>query len=540
MYCTQCGSKIDENSKFCAYCGASTNIDDEQAYTPVTYVQPIPVQSVAPTGIQEAIHVENTRPQKEKKRRIIIVLLVILSLLIAGIGGVSYYFLSHKPIDYDTLRKELSSSKRYADYHIKIVNSDVSDYPHVKLYFSLTDDEGNALEINSPTAAIREKIGHGRDIERMIRKVERIKDKQGVNYEILLDKSYSMTDSMQIMKSTMSDFVGGLNYHAGDKAEIVSFDTYLMYMATFTSQRERLLNGIDNMTPYGDTALYDALYTGVNNAADRSGFNCVIAFTDGEDNQSNHTADDVIELAKQKGIPIYLIGTSDADTSMLETISSESKGYFWNIDSINDMQDIMKRIKFNQENVYCLEYDSDASSNPYEDRIISALLADSKDHTVGSIGDGLDLKPVKKKKHVKASSQLVLHKEDATWTQANSSCIADGGHLATLSRKSKEKKIIDLAEKNEVRYVWIGGYTSQRDDGDVYAHWVTGEPMTYKNWLPGEPSRNDKDGEPEFYMMLWNIQDHWSWNDQRNDVFSTPLLHKTFSGKTGYVCEVNK
>ena len=464
---------------------------------------------------------------------------VICTILIITVpaGLISYYnWVNRFQMPYGKLRSAITQN--VADnYKIRIVGSDVRDYPHVKLYFSVTDNTGESLEIESPTAAIKEKVGKGSDIERRIRNIERIKDKQGVGYEIMLDKSYSMYNSMDIMKNTMKDFVRALNYKVGDKAEVISFDTYLMYMASYTKDEDNLLNGIDNMEPYGNTALYDALYTGVTNASKRIGANCVIAFTDGEDNMSQHSMDDVISFAKDKGIPIYLIGTADANTTYLQTIAEQTGGYFWNLKFIKDMSEVLDRIKANQDNVYCLEYDSDSSADPYADRVISALLADSKHSYSGGIGDDLPFNPIRGEKVQKAS--YTVHKGDVTWTEANAKCMQDGAHLATIPTKDEEDKLIQLAEENDIKYVWIGGYTSERPNGDVFAHWITGEKTTYTNWMQGEPSRNDRDGSPEFYLMLWKVGDQWSWNDERDNLYNSSYLHDTFSGKTGYICKVD-
>ncbi|KXI18836.1 von Willebrand factor type A domain protein [Gardnerella vaginalis] len=464
---------------------------------------------------------------------------VICTILIITVpaGLISYYnWVNRFQMPYGKLRSAITQN--VADnYKIRIVGSDVRDYPHVKLYFSVTDNTGESLEIESPTAAIKEKVGKGSDIERRIRNIERIKDKQGVGYEIMLDKSYSMYNSMDIMKNTMKDFVRALNYKVGDKAEVISFDTYLMYMASYTKDEDNLLNGIDNMEPYGNTALYDALYTGVTNASKRIGANCVIAFTDGEDNMSQHSMDDVISFAKDKGIPIYLIGTADANTTYLQTIAEQTGGYFWNLKFIKDMSEVLDRIKANQDNVYCLEYDSDSSADPYADRVISALLADSKHSYSGGIGDDLPFNPIRGEKVQKAS--YTVHKGDVTWTEANAACMQDGAHLATIPTKDEEDKLIQLAEENDIKYVWIGGYTSERPNGDVFAHWITGEKTTYTNWMQGEPSRNDRDGSPEFYLMLWKVGDQWSWNDERDNLYNSSYLHDTFSGKTGYICKVD-
>lgn len=65
------------------------------------------------------------------------------------------------------------------------------------------------------------------------------------------------------------------------------------------------------------------------------------------DNESTHTTEDIIALAKEKGIPVYLIGTSDADSSVLQNIANETNGYFWDMNSISEMQAVMKRIRIN-------------------------------------------------------------------------------------------------------------------------------------------------------------------------------------------------
>ena len=63
----------------------------------------------------------------------------------------------------------------------------------MRLYLSLTDSDQQELTLKSPTGAIKEKIAGGSEIKREIKKIERIKDNQGVGFEVLLDKSASMS-----------------------------------------------------------------------------------------------------------------------------------------------------------------------------------------------------------------------------------------------------------------------------------------------------------------------------------------------------------
>ena len=39
------------------------------------------------------------------------------------------------------------------------------------------------------------------------------------------------------------------------------------------------------------------------------------------------------------------------------------------------------------------------------------------------------------------------------------------------------------------------------------------------------------------YLMLWKVDSQgWTWNDQRDDLFTPELAH-IFKGKMGYICE---
>lgn len=415
---------------------------------------------------------------------------------------------------------------------MQLISTDVSDYPNVKLYFSLESADEQPVLLSSPTAGIIESISGGKEIERKIRSVEQVGKNEGLGMDLLIDKSASMSSDLPILQSVMTEFIQNLNYKAGDAAEIISFDTYLMYMCSYTNNEANLINGISNMTTYGNTALYDALMTGIQNAGNRSGENCVIAFTDGEDNSSSYSEMDVVNLARQKQIPVYLIGTSSADTSALMEIASETGGEYWDISSINDIQDILDEIYDKQKELYVVEYESDAKKDAYEARNISCII---KDDTEGASVQSVSFTPAQKTETQKHSSRYEIVAGDISWTDANTAAIAKGGHLATITSQDEMNRLTTMADQAGLKYIWIGGYTSVRD-GQAFGHWMTGEPFDFAAWYPGEPSRNDLDGTPEFYLMMWNVSGQWSWNDQRDDVVSGTGLDY-FRGKMGYIIE---
>ena len=414
---------------------------------------------------------------------------------------------------------------------IKFVSSDVSNYPNIKTYFTVENSSGETVMLSSPNVAIKEKISNGAEIEREIKSFEQLEGREGISIELVADKSGSMESDLPTMQNIMSQFVNALDYNSGDMVELIAFDSYVMYMCTYTQDTSLLNNGINNMTTYGETALYDALYEAVRNAGNKEGARCVIAFTDGSDNCSIHSSEEVINLANTYSVPIFIIGTNGGDYSLYSDMTSRTGGMYWDISSISDMSTILDSIYTREKNMYCLEYVSDASADAYSERNISCVMSDS------TYGSSLSTtftatQTLEKEKH---ESRYELIVADVSWSEANEECLKKGGHLITITTQEEMDMAVAMASEKELRFVWMGGYTSIRDD-NAYGHWITGEPFEFQPWYPGEPSRTDEDGADEMYLMLWQVEGEWSWNDQRNDPIRDTGL-EYFKGKTGYICE---
>jgi len=124
--------------------------------------------------------------------------------------------------------------------------------------------------------------------------------------------------------------------------------------------------------------------------------------------------------------------------------------------------------------------------------------------------------------------ELVI--EDVSWTQARDKCMEMGGHLAVVSTAEEFNKIVELAEENGVRKLWLGCH---RIDGQLI--WETTEQVEFYQWAPGEPSEYDwGDDVAEDYLLLW-YHNGWYYNDSRNDpVADYPEMYR---GQIAYVCE---
>ena len=94
-----------------------------------------------------------------------------------------------------------------------------------------------------------------------------------------------------------------------------------------------------------------------------------------------------------------------------------------------------------------------------------------------------------------------------TWTNAKKYCIAQGGHLATISNATENQFVFNLGGQQST---WIG-LTDEAVEGTFVS--VTGEPVTYFNWNPGQPD-NNFGGQPENYVDFYP-GGGGTWNDAR-------------------------
>ena len=76
------------------------------------------------------------------------------------------------------------------------------------------------------------------------------------------------------------------------------------------------------------------------------------------------------------------------------------------------------------------------------------------------------------------------------WTDAKQACISMGGHLVTLANAAEQTFVFNTWPSG-----WIG-FTDEAIEGNFA--WVTGEPVTYTNWNPGEPNNAGNEDYAQF------------------------------------------
>jgi Ca-activated chloride channel family protein len=126
---------------------------------------------------------------------------------------------------------------------------------------------------------------------------------------LIFDVSASMKDNNNIKKakSAIARFLESGNPQ--DELFLITFNNKTNLALDFTNQGTALENEAAFQKPGGMTALYDAVYMGLDKIKQgKREKKALIVVTDGEDNSSRYSAGEIREFAKEQDVQIYVIG----------------------------------------------------------------------------------------------------------------------------------------------------------------------------------------------------------------------------------------
>ncbi len=131
----------------------------------------------------------------------------------------------------------------------------------------------------------------------------------GTNVFILFDTSNFMYRSLVYAEDAIADFIRGLDQ--ADSVAVYSFSRNLTRHASLSPEHDDALRGLRRSVAGDETALYNCLLLTLRDAARVSGRKVIIVFSNGPDNASAVSPDDVGAIAEDEGVPIYVISTRE-------------------------------------------------------------------------------------------------------------------------------------------------------------------------------------------------------------------------------------
>jgi VWFA-related protein len=153
---------------------------------------------------------------------------------------------------------------------------------------------------------------------------------------LLMDVSGSVQGRFGFEKEAATGFLQHIIRPGYDRAFVVGFNKESRLTQDFTDQVPLLAAGVQRLNNGGGTALYDAIYKAckeklLREHSDHPIRKAIVILSDGEDNQSEYTRAQAVEMAERAEVLIYAISTDDSGLilrgdKVLEDLASATGG----------------------------------------------------------------------------------------------------------------------------------------------------------------------------------------------------------------------
>jgi Ca-activated chloride channel homolog len=183
---------------------------------------------------------------------------------------------------------------------------------------------------------------------------------------ILIDTSNSIRERFRFEQDAAVEFLKSVMRSRQDKAMLVSFDTKPELVTDLIDNPDRLEDGIRRLHPGGGTALYDAIYYACRDRLSmdqpRHKFRrAMVVVSDGDDNQSDYTRDQALEMAQKADVVVYAISTNISRTEtdgdkVLRYLTTETGGQAFFPFKVEDLAQSFENIANQLTHQYNLLY----------------------------------------------------------------------------------------------------------------------------------------------------------------------------------------
>jgi len=193
-----------------------------------------------------------------------------------------------------------------------------------------------------------------------------------ISLGVIFDMSGSMNNKLEKAKEAVVEFFRTANPQ--DEFFTIAFSERPELLADFTNSVEDIQGKLAFTMAKGRTSLLDAIYLGLNkmrNATHQK--KALLILSDGGDNHSRYTENEIRSMVKEADVQIYAIGIFDSYPSTeeerrgpltLSEITDVTGGRTFTIENPNELADVATKIGIELRNQYVLGY---RPKNPVHD-----------------------------------------------------------------------------------------------------------------------------------------------------------------------------
>ena len=184
---------------------------------------------------------------------------------------------------------------------------------------------------------------------------------------VLFDESGSMSNKFRTSRDAAAQLLNALN--KDDEAFLVEFADLAKVSIGFTSHLEGIQSALQKAQASGLTAMLDAIDAGLHEMRKaKNSRKAIVIVSDGGDNRSHYTADEIESLVRQADVQVYAMGVFETGLSfglppeeisgprLLSEIAAQTGGRAFAAAVPGDMSSVANRIAVELRNQYVLGY----------------------------------------------------------------------------------------------------------------------------------------------------------------------------------------
>lgn len=188
-----------------------------------------------------------------------------------------------------------------------------------------------------------------------------------ISVGMIFDSSGSMSDKIEKSREAALQFFKTSNPE--DEFMLINFSERPNLISRFTSKFETLQDQLLFVKSGGKTALLDAIYMALDEMkAAHSSRKALLVISDGGDNHSRYTENEVKRAVRESDTQIYCVGVLEplasrgrtpeesAGPSLLSDIAEVSGGRMFSVEDPSELPDIAEKISIELRNEYVIGY----------------------------------------------------------------------------------------------------------------------------------------------------------------------------------------
>ena len=164
---------------------------------------------------------------------------------------------------------------------------------------------------------------------------------------------------MPKLKKAVKDFLGAVP--SKNQVTLLGFNDSVFALTRKSTDLAERAKAVDRLAAWGATALYDVLVQGVDMLGRQIGRKALVVFSDGEDQGSHATINDVERRLQSSDVTLYMIGAGRGTSverlkQIMERLAAPTGGRAFTTDSVDELHGAFDELLDELSHQYLLGY----------------------------------------------------------------------------------------------------------------------------------------------------------------------------------------